>query len=135
MIGTNSGGLSIAGSPTPAAPAVAMQLDSLRGLLLRAAEALCAGDASQIQQACEDLTSAVVNLRPAFGELFPNRNGMALAESEQQRRRLLLPVLEARAFYLAALRRCRRGLFLRRNLMEMRRDAPTYGGTEISRWC
>ncbi len=131
MIGTSITALSSA-DLTPEASPVAMELDSLRLLLLRAAEAMCAGDASQVQQACNDLSRTAVNLRPALGELFPNRNGAV--ESDQQRRRVLLPLLEARAFYLAALRRWRRSLSLRRSLMDMQRDAPQYEEAEVSRW-
>lgn len=133
-------GTTIAAFPRPAtlAPDTSgsgMELEGLRLLLLRAADALGGGNALQVQQACNDLASGAVNLRPAFGELFPNRNGVSSVECEQQRRRLLLPVLEARAVYLAALRRWRRSLCLRRSLMDIERDASAYDEVEVSRWC
>jgi len=112
-----------------------MELDRLRFLLLRGAEALCAGQGFEVEQACNQLASSVVNLRPAFAELFPDRNNLLSVDCEQQRRRLLQPVLEARAFYLAALRRWHRSLSLRRSLMEMQDLAPTYQDVEVSRWC
>ncbi len=119
----------------PNGPGLAMELESLRLLLVQAAEALSAGDALQVQQDCNQLVDTAVNLRPAFAELFPNRNGMSPVDCEQQRRRLLQPLLQARAFYLAALRRWRRSLSMRRSLMEMQNAAPTYEQTEVSRWC
>ncbi len=130
---------SISGSPAhasqPAAvPALATEMESLRLLLLGAAEALCAGDASEVQQMCNQLTNLAVNLRPAFSEFFPNGSAMAAIELEQQRQRVLLPLLQARALYLAGLRRWRRALRLRRNLVEMQTGAP-FGDAEFSRWC
>lgn len=122
-------------SPVPNGPGLAMELESLRLLLVQGAEALSAGDALQVQQDCNQLAAAAVNLRPAFAELFPNRDGLSPVDCEQQRRRLLQPLLQARAFYLAALRRWRRSLSLRRSLMEMHNGAPTYERTEVSRWC
>ncbi len=116
-------------------PSVVMQLDALRLLLLNAAQAISAGDAPQVQAICEELTAFAVNLRPAWGELFPNRSGMTAMEYEQQRQRIVLPLLEARALYLAGLRRWRRSMRLRRSLVEMQTDAPAYGGDELSRWC
>jgi hypothetical protein len=113
----------------------ALQAEKLRLLLLDAAQSLSSGDTSEVQRAAEELTRMAASLRPAFGELFPNPSGLAPMEVEQQRRRLLLPLLEARAFYLAGLRRWRRCLHLRRSLIEMKSDAPAYGEAELSRWC
>ena len=114
---------------------LAMQVEALRQLLLAAAQSLCGSDACEVQHASEELTRFAVNLRPAFGELLPNPSGMPALEIEQQRRPVLLPLLEARAFYLAGLRRWRRSLRLRRSLVEMQSDAPATGKAELSRWC
>ncbi|MFZ0705999.1 MAG: hypothetical protein WAM71_10385 [Candidatus Korobacteraceae bacterium] len=135
MTSTSIGALSAPAGLASDSSGLGVELDSLRLLLLRGAEALGAGDAVEVQQACNELASGAVNLRPSFGELFPNRNGLTSVECEQRRRRILLPVLEARAFYLAALRRWRRSLCLRRNLMDLRRDAPAGDEAEVSRWC
>lgn len=113
---------------------ITVELESLRLLLLRAAEALGRDDASQVERTCNDLHTRSVDLSPAFGELLPNRNGLSPVESEQQCRRLLVPLLEARAFYLAALRRWRRNLFLRRSLMKMQRDPLANNGADASGW-
>ena len=90
---------------TPDATAVHLELESLRLLLLRVAEALCSGDASQVQQLSTDLDRCAVNLRPAFGKLLLDGKDLSLVECEQQRRRILQPLLEARSYYRAALRR------------------------------
>ena len=135
MMGTTVSALPASAGLASDGSGLGVELDSLRVLLLRAAEALCAGDAVEVQQACNQLASGAVNLRPAFGELLPNRSGLTPVECEQRRRRILLPLLEARAFYLAALRRWRRSLCLRRNLMDLRRDAPACDEAEVSRWC
>ena len=117
----------------PQSPAA--QVDALRQLLLQAARAMCSSDAPQVQTACEELTQFAVNLRPAWGELLPGRNHLTAAEAEQQRQSLLRPLLDARAVYLAILRRWRRSLRLRRSLLEMHMDLPAVGGDELSRWC
>ena len=116
------------------AQSLAMQLEALRVLLLNMSRAITSGDALQVQAASEELTTLAVNLRPAWGELFPERNRIATLESEQGRQRLLLPLLEARAQYLAVLRRWRRSLRLRRSLLEMQVEAPD-NVDELSRWC
>ena len=135
MNATSISALPAAANLPAEAPSVAMQVETLRLLLLGAAQALCGSDVPQVQKACDELTSAAVNLRPAWGDLFPNRSSVAAVECEQQRQRLLLPLLEARAFYLAGLRRWRRCLRLRHSLMDMQTDAPAYGDAELSRWC
>jgi len=117
-----------------AAGSLAMQLEALRSLLASATNAIGSGDVLQVQAASEELTQLAVNLRPAWGELFPDRNSIVTLESEQRRQRLVLPLLEARAHYLAALRRWRRSLRLRRSLLEMRMEAPDHVD-ELSRWC
>lgn len=110
------------------------QLASVLQLVLNAAQALCDGDASRVQDVCEDLTHMATNLQPAWGELVL-RDGGTKIDLEQERQRLLLPLLEARALYLAALRRWRRSLCLRRSLLEMQSESPAYGADELSRWC
>ena len=126
--------LSASANSLTEAASMAGELDSLRLLLVRAGEALGTGDALQVQQACNELASRAVNLRPAFAELFPPRPGGLPVESEQQRRRLFQPLLEARAFYRAALRRWRRSLALRRALLEMQNATAGYEEAEVSRW-
>lgn len=113
----------------------AIQLDALRTLLLNVAEAICSGDAPRVMAASAQLTALVVNLTPAWGELFPDGKHTAAMESEQQRLRVLLPMLEARALCLAALRRWRRSLRLRRSLLDMQTEVPACAGDELSRWC
>jgi len=134
VIGITVAALPGSGNLLPDSPEVVTELDSLRLLLLQTAEALGRGDAFEVERACNDLSSGAVNLRPAFGDLFPNRNGALSVDCEQARRRLLLPLLEARALYLAALRRWRRSLSLRRSLLDIRRDTLAYGEAEVSRW-
>ncbi len=125
--------------PTPAnsitaRSPIAMALEGLRLLLLRAAEAMGAGDASEVSRLCDEVANSEVNLRPPFGELFTGCNGSSLIEVEQQRRRVLLPLLEARAFYLAALRRWRRNLCMRRSLMRAQRETLADDDADGSRW-
>lgn len=110
------------------------QLEALRQLLHDGAQALSTGDALQAEAACSDLTRLAINLQPAFAALFPEheaRKGLG----QEERQRLLLPLMEARAFYLAALRRWRRSLRLRQSLLEMQSESSAHGADELSRWC
>jgi hypothetical protein len=125
---------STANNPYADMQSLALQLDTLRQLLLNAVQAIFTSDAPQVQTACEELTALAANLRPAWGELFPNQNNMTAMEAEQKRQLLLRPLFDARALYLASMRRWRRSLRLRRSLLEMQMEAPAYGGDELSRW-
>ena len=110
-------------------------LESLRSLLLRGAQALYQDDASQLQTECDKLTTFVENLRPVFGKLFPDCDDLAPVQMDQQRRRVLRSVLEARALYLAAMRRCQRSVRLRRSLFDIRLESSADNADELSRWC
>ena len=114
------------------AQSLQLQLDALRRLLLDAAKAISTSDAQHVQSVCEALTAYAVNLRPSWGELFSTRDLRSI-QSEQEHRILLRSLLEARAFYVASMRRWRRSLRLRRSLLEMRTDLPAYDGDELFR--
>jgi len=105
-----------------------MQLESLRLLLLKTAESLCAGDAVAVEKAATKLMDLAAQSSSMAREL-------AIADFEQKRRLLLLPLLEARAHYLATLRRWRRSLRLRRSLLNLQTGDGSYGNAEVSRWC
>ena len=130
--------------------ALQQQLEALRLLLRKTAESLCAADPAEVEKNAAELTSLALAARSSWPAAMSETSQtvakqepqscssareLAIADLEQKRRLLLLSLFEARALYLAALRRWRRSLRLRRSLLNLHAGDGSYGEAEFSRWC
>jgi len=111
-----------------------LQLQALARLLFAAADSLCSGESEQVRGDCRQLSDFVSQLRVASAGLLA-RLPSATHGEPMRRQAALLRAMEARAKYMAGLRRWRRALVLRRSLLGLRSDTPGYNNDELSRWC
>jgi hypothetical protein len=98
-------------------------LETLKSLLDTATQSLGAGDAAALL----DVSRRISLTAQEFGACIPLPGStFVTAEVEQRRRRLLVDVSQQLAFCRAMLRRWRRSLAVRQQLLDMSMDSVVY---------
>jgi hypothetical protein len=116
---------------TPVAPPSSLDqelllLETLKSLLDGAIRSLSGGDAQSLLEMSRQITSTAQQLLT-----FCLQQGQlsATAEAQERRRKLLAEMAQQRAFCRAMLRRWRRSIALRRQLLALRSEPVPYTAT------
>lgn len=112
---------------------LAARLLSLRQLLQEVAQSMCADElhgVAEVSAGIGDLARQTTARLQDLQRLNPA--GIALCSGEELRR-TLLTVVEARAFFVAALRRWRRAMRLRHASLQRTQEPAGYG-EDLTRW-
>jgi hypothetical protein len=98
-------------------------LETLKELLTAAMRSLSGGEAGNLMETSRQIRSTASDLMSLASDLA---HLPSTAEEEQQRRKLLAELSQQRAFCRAMLRRWRRSLLLRRQLLALHGEPEGY---------
>lgn len=111
---------------------LATQLLTLHQLLQVVAQSMCTDEAVGVEEASVRIAMLAGQTNRLLADLqMPDTAAAVCAGNEG--RRALLSVIEARAFFVAALRRWRRAMHLRRASLQSTQEPAGYG-EELTRW-
>ena len=109
---------------------VLQQMTVVRDLMMAAARSIFQNRPEVLLGACHEIATAAAALQL---ELCEMQSQSLPATAREERNRLLWQLFAARAFFDAALRRWRRSLMLRRNLLRLRDESLSFDDAPL-RW-